>query len=97
MARRRASWTQPDLTPRHSISFWPLLFSDGGRLQNRVHEVDPLGSRSGPMRIRNLKDNYVLDRSQLEGQEGSRYWSVSSVGGPGLQHLRRPAGLGCIA
>ena len=97
MARRRASWTQPGLTPGRSISFWPSLCSDGGRLRNRAHEADPWGSRSGLMRIRNLKDNYVLDRSQLEGQEGSRYWSVSSVGGPGLRRLRRPAGLSCIA
>ena len=49
------------------------------------------------MRIRNLKDNYVLDRSQLEGQEGSCYWSVRSVGGLGLRRLRRPADLSCIA
>ena len=31
--------------------------------------------------MRNLKANYVFDRSLLEGQEGSPYWSVSSVGG----------------
>ncbi len=97
MARRRASWTQPGLTPGRSISFWPSLCSDGGRLRNRAHEADPWESRSGPMQIRNLKDNYVLDRSQLEGQGGSCYWSVSSVGGPGFQHLRRPASLSYIA
>ncbi len=45
------------------------------------------------MRIRNLKDNYGLDCLQLEGQEGSRYFSVSSVGGLELRHLRRPVGL----
>ena len=88
---------QPGLTLGRSISFWPSFYSDGGRLQNRAHEADPWGSRSGPMRIRNLKDNYVLDRSQLESHEGSRYWSVSSVGEPGLRRLRRPAGLVCIA
>ncbi len=47
--------------------------------------------------MRNLRDNYLLDRSQLEDQEGSRYWNISSVGRPGLQRLRRPASLSFIA
>ncbi len=97
VARRKASWTKPGLTPGRSISFWLLLCSDSDRLRNRAHEADSWGSWSGPMRIRNLKDNYVLDRLQLECQEGSCYWSVSSVGGPGLWRLRRPTGLRCIA
>ncbi len=49
------------------------------------------------MRILNLKDNWVLDRLQLKRQEDSRYWSVSSVGGPGLRRLQRSLGLSCIA
>ncbi len=81
---------QPGLTPGRSISFWQSLCSDGGKLQNRTHEADPWEFRSGPMRICNLKDNYILDRSQLESQEGSRYWSVRSVERPGLRRLQRP-------
>ncbi len=97
MARRKTSWTKLGLTPERSISFWPPLYSNGGGLRNRAHEADPCGSRSGPMRIRNLKDNYVSEHSKLEGQESSRYWSVSSVGGPGLRRLQRPTRLSCIA
>ncbi len=39
------------------------------------------------MRIRNLKYNEVLDRSQLEGRGSFRYLSDSSVGELGLRRL----------